>query len=61
MTPVEAMEWAADYAERHKLFEVPQNSRGYPVDGHKHLSASEKAEIIISIAKTVTTEKEVSA
>lgn len=44
MTPTEALEWAADYAERNKLFVVPTKSNGYPVDSiimaiRRHLGA----------------------
>lgn len=47
----EALEWAADYAQRAKLFEAPLNSRGYPVDGYKPVTPSEKADIILKIAR----------
>lgn len=48
------MEWAADYAERNKLFEPPKNERGYARDGYKFPTPSEKANIIIELAQTVT-------
>lgn len=46
----EALEWAADYADRAKLFEPVVNARGY-ADGWKPPTPSEKADIILKIAR----------
>jgi hypothetical protein len=51
---IEALEWAADYAERNKLFEPALNNRGYPVDGQKPATPEERANIIIKLADQVT-------
>lgn len=48
---VESLEWAADYADRMKLFDPKMNGRGYPVDGSKPVTADERAEIIIRLAR----------
>lgn len=50
---VEALEWAADYAQRTKLFDVPINSRGYTIDGMKAPDSTERVKIITELAKTV--------
>jgi hypothetical protein len=50
MNMQEALEWAADYAQRNKLFEVPTNSRGYPADGAKSPTPAEKTEVIMHLA-----------
>lgn len=50
MNMAEALEWAADYATRNKLFDAPLNQRGYVTDGWKHPTPAEKAEIIKSLA-----------
>lgn len=49
----EALEWAADYVERNKLFETPLKSNGYPVDGWKPPSVTERVALITDLAKTV--------
>jgi hypothetical protein len=51
---VEALEWAADYAERNKLFDTPMKSNGYPMDGHKPPTPAEKADIILKLARNAT-------
>lgn len=51
MNMSEALEWAADYAERNKMFEVPVNRNGYPVDGFKTPGPEEKSSIIIRLAR----------
>ena len=56
MNKVEAMEWAADYAERNKLFLPPMKGNGYPVDGWKAPSAAERADIITKLAWQVMDE-----
>lgn len=53
MNAIEAMEWAADYAARNKLFDPPMKSNGYVVDGYKPITAPEKVDMIIKIAATV--------
>lgn len=53
MKMIEALEWAADYAYRSKLFEPPVKSNGYVVDGWKGVTPSEKAAIIKELAETV--------
>lgn len=55
MSPIEALEWAADYADRHKLFEVPTNRNGYPVDGFKQLTPAERVDVLQKLAATVMT------
>lgn len=50
----EALEWAADYAERNKLFEGPVNKNGYTMDGWKSPTAVERVQIITDLARTVT-------
>lgn len=55
MNRVEAMEWAADYAERSKIFAPITNSRGYS-DGWKPPTPAEKARIIAELAETVVDE-----
>lgn len=52
MQPAEAFEWAADYAERAKLFEPVLNSRGYP-DGWKPPTPAEKLDVIKRLAESV--------
>lgn len=47
---VEALEWAADYADRNKLFEPVVNSRGY-ADGWKPPTPAEKAQVITKLAR----------
>lgn len=47
----EALEWAADYATRNKLFDAPLNQRGYPMDGWKGPTAEEKRAIITKLAR----------
>lgn len=54
-----ALEWAADYAKRHGLFEQPLNSRGYPADGTKPPTLMEKAEIVLKLATWAIKEGEV--
>ena len=49
----EALEWAADYAERSKLFEPVVNQRGY-ADHWTPPSPTDKASIIVALAKEVT-------
>lgn len=49
----EALEWAADYAERTKIFAPVVNSRGYP-DGWKPPTPSEKLAVIKELAAAVT-------
>lgn len=56
MNAVEAMEWAADYAERNQLFAVPMNGRGYPVDGMKPPTHPEKVQMLRDLAASVTDE-----
>ena len=48
----EALEWAADYATRNKLFEPITNQRGY-ADNWKPPSPADKAEIITNLAREV--------
>jgi len=48
----EALEWAADYVERTKIFEPVRNERGY-ADGWKIPTPAERAKIITDLAKTV--------
>lgn len=55
MDMMEALEWAAGYAERTKLFEVPTNGRGYAVDGAKPPTPQEKAAIVKDLALQVLT------
>lgn len=50
---VEAMEWAADFAERSKVFEAPKNDRGYVKDGWTSPSPAERAQVIMDLAATV--------
>lgn len=51
---IEALEWAADYADRNKIFETPMKSNGYPIDGHKPPTPAEKADIITKLARNAT-------
>lgn len=53
---VEAMEWAAEYAERNHIFTPPQNQRGYTVDGWKNPTPAERTSIIQQLAKSVIDE-----
>lgn len=55
----EALEWAADYCERNKIFEAPKNERGYTRDGWTAPTPAEKARIITDLAKTVLDEPKV--
>lgn len=57
MNKVEAMEWAADYAERTKIFEAPVNSRGYTIDGWRGISSAERAEVIAGLANQVVEDR----
>ena len=50
MNMQEALEWAADYADRSKLFEPIANQRGY-ADGWKPPTPAEKARVITELAK----------
>lgn len=50
MNKVEALEWAADYVVRNKLFDAPVNQRGYPVDGWQNPTPAERAKIISDLA-----------
>lgn len=52
---IAAMEWAADYVERQKIFEVPLKRNGYPLDGYQAATVQERAKIIIQIAHWVMT------
>ena len=52
MTMAEALEWAADYAKRHELFELKTNARGY-ADGQTPPSPRERASILTDLASTV--------
>lgn len=52
MNLTEALEWAADYAERNNIFAPVTNSRGYS-DGWKPPTPQEKSEIIQKLAQTV--------
>lgn len=52
-----ALEWAADYAQRHGMFDQPLNARGYPQDGTKPPTPSEKADIILKLASWAIAEK----
>lgn len=54
MSAIEALEWAADYCDRQKIFEPPRNDRGYIADGHKMPTVAEKVAIIKEIAEQVT-------
>jgi hypothetical protein len=47
------MEWAADYAERHKIFEV-KNERGY-ADKIPQPTPAERAAVLLKIATWVMT------
>lgn len=51
----EALEWAADYATRNKIFESEVNQRGYNAEKWAPPSSEEKARIITKLAKEVTT------
>lgn len=51
MSMAEALEWAADYAERNKLFAPVTNSRGY-ADGWKPPTPEEKLRVIQKLAFT---------
>lgn len=51
-----ALEWAADYAKRHGMFDQPLNSRGYPADGMKPPTPQEKTNIILRLATWAITE-----
>lgn len=46
----EALEWAADYAQRAKIFEPIRNERGY-ADGWKPPTPAEKASVITELAR----------
>lgn len=48
----EALEWAADYTTRNKLFEPVLNNRGYP-DGWKPPTPADKAGIIVGLANEI--------
>ena len=52
MNKVEALEWAADYADRNKIFEPVRNERGY-ADGWKIPTPAEKAKIISELAEQI--------
>lgn len=47
----EALEWAADYAERAKIFEPPIKANGYVSDGWKPSTPAERTDIIIKLAR----------
>lgn len=55
MNMSEAMEWAADFAVRSKLFDPPIKQNGYAVDGWKAPSSYDKTEIIIKLAREAMT------
>lgn len=50
----EALEWAADYCERNKLFEPVKNDRGYAHNSWTPPTPAQKLEIISSLAHQVT-------
>lgn len=50
MNMTEALEWAADYAERNKIFEPPVNRAGYVRDGWMVPSPSDRADVIKDLA-----------
>ena len=52
-----ALEWAADYAERNKMFDVPVTPRGYAVGDAKPPTPEQKAAIIIKLADWIMTEE----
>lgn len=54
MKPEEALEWAADFAERSKIWEAPKNDRGYAKSGWTEPTPAEKVALIIELAATVT-------
>lgn len=54
MNMVEALDWAAKYAEENKLFAPVLNTRGYP-DGWTPPSPEQKLKIIKDLALTVFT------
>jgi hypothetical protein len=53
MTPTEALEWAADYAERNNIFTAPKNDRGYVKDGWKEPTPADKVTLIKELAASV--------
>lgn len=53
MTPTEALEWAADYADRNNIFTAPRNDRGYIKDGWKEPTPAEKISVIKELAASV--------
>lgn len=57
MDLTEALEWAADYADRNKLFAPPMNQRGYPVDGWQNPTPAERTAIIKDLAQSVYVSK----
>lgn len=50
MNMQEALEWAADYAERNELFKPVANQRGY-TDGWKPPTPAEKVSVIKDLAE----------
>lgn len=55
MRMVEALEWAADFAERSKIFQPVRNERGY-ADGWKPPTPAERAAVIKDLAETAVDE-----
>lgn len=53
MTPTEALEWAADYAERSKIWEPPKDNRGYVKGNWTDPTPAEKVKLIKELAETV--------
>jgi hypothetical protein len=49
----EALEWAADYAERNKLFAPVRNERGY-ADNWKQPTPADKLAVITQLAQSTT-------
>lgn len=57
MKMIEALEWAADYAQRSQLFVAPLNNRGYVKDGWADPTPEAKTAVILKIATEVCDEK----
>lgn len=52
MNMQEALEWAADYCDRNRIFVPPKNERGYDVSGWKPPTPEERVQVIATLAGT---------
>lgn len=52
---IAALEYAADYIDRVKIFDVPRKPNGYAEDGWKPFTIQEKTAMVLRIAHWVMT------